>query len=238
MGMYRRKPTLAELYDELPTLFAGMALPVGLDSSVMRGMILQELGELQTVFPRAADAAAYITIWSAAHLDAWQRMLNALAAEYDPIHNYDRTDTETETVAGSGTEQRSRSDTEKIRDSQNSSFSGSSQASGSDTTSEGRQGFNSSTYAPADQTVVQHGAGNDSRSATTTAGTQQRETGGQESVKRGETETRSRTLRSAGNIGMTTNQMMIEAEISMRSKWTLYGIICEAFKRDFCVEVW
>lgn len=237
-GFYTAKPTLNELYADDPLLFNGLALPVGMDSTVARSIILQELGELQTIFPRAADCRAYIPIWCAANAEAWQRMYDALTADYNPIHNYDRTDTETETVAGTGSETNTTGEQETIVDTQNSSFTGSTQAGGQDTTTRNRQGYNSAAFVPADQDVVALGAKNDSSSATTGSGTQSRGADRNESRERSSAESRTRTLTSAGNIGVTTNQQMIEAEVSMRSRWTLYGIICEAFKRDLCVEVW
>ena len=277
-GFYTAKPTLNELYTEDPLLFNGLALPAGMDDTTARSVILQELGELQTVFPRAADCRAYIPIWCAANSEAWQRMYDALTADYNPIHNYDRTDTETETAAGgtsetesstsadnetrsttgTGSENYKRGEKETITDTQNSSFTGSTQAGGQDTTTRSRQGFNSATFVPADQDVVALGSNNNSTSATTGSGTQLRGTEQNDEHKRTNVESgtrtnkndssksrtqssadsRNRTLHSSGNIGVTTSQQMIESELTLRKAWTMYGIICEAFKRDFCVGVW
>lgn len=41
-----------------------------------------------------------------------------------------------------------------------------------------------------------------------------------------------------GNIGVTTNQQMIESEISLRTKYDIYDIIIEEFKREFCILVY
>lgn len=238
MGFYKPRPTLAELYDEDSTIFSGLLLPSTLQLSILRSIILQELGDLDTVFLAAEDIKAYLPMWSAARLDSWQRMLDALSAEYNPIHNYDRTDTETENVTGSGTETSSGSDKESSNDTQNSSFTGTTQAGGQDTVTRNVQGYNSSAFVPSDQDVTALGNKQDSTSATTGAGTQNRESSRSEDRSRTDTEVRSRILNSAGNIGVTTSQQMITAEVEMRQKWTVYGIICEAFKRDLCVGVW
>jgi len=238
MGFYKPRPTLAELYDEDNTIFSGLLLPPTLQLSILRPIILQELGDLDTVFTAAEDIKAYLPMWSAARLDSWQRMLDALSAEYNPIHNYDRTDTETENVTGSGTETSSGSDKESSNDTQNSSFTGTTQAGGRDTVTRNVQGYNSSAFVPSDQDVTALGNKQDSSSATTGAGTQNRESSRNEDRSRTDTEIRSRTLNSAGNIGVTTSQQMITAEVEMRQKWTVYGIICEAFKHDLCVGVW
>lgn len=206
MGFYTAKPTLAEMLEDNPDLLAGLSIPSELDGAVLAGLISVELGDLQTIFYGADRLAAYLPIWSAAQIDAWSRMYMALSAEYNPLHNYDRTDVETEESSGTAA----------------STFAGATQASGSDTVVRARQGFNSEDYAPSDKDTTTLGTGNESTSATTASNTAGRE----------------RTLNSSGNIGVTTNQQMIEAEMAMRNKWTVYGIIVEAFKRDLCVEVW
>lgn len=238
MGFYKPRPTLAELYNEDSTIFSGLLLPPTLQLPILRSIILQELGDLETVFTAAEDIKAYLPMWSAARLNSWQRVLDALSADYNPIHNYDRTDTETENVTGSGTETSSGSDKESSTDTQNSSFTGTTQAGGQDTVTRNVQGYNSSAFVPSDQDVTALGNKQDSSSATTGAGTQNRESSRSEDRSRTDTEIRSRTLNSAGNIGVTTSQQMITAEVEMRQKWTVYGIICEAFKHDLCVGVW
>lgn len=278
MGMYRPRPTINIMYAELPTLFTGLSLPTGLDATTMRELILTELGDLQTICSTAATFAAYLTYWSAAQLPAWTRMSAALAEDYDPLHNYDRTDTETEAVSGSGTESRtgSQSDTRETArsrqqsatvsaadhraeiDTSSSQFTGRTAGSGSDTTTQERQGFNGGTYVPSDQETMTLGTAQDSASATvgsgqTSADASRSETSSQqqaegvsdrgnlaksESVDRTDSQQRSKTLHSAGNIGVTTSQQMLEAEIELRSRWTIYGVILEAFRRALCVGVW
>ncbi len=45
-------------------------------------------------------------------------------------------------------------------------------------------------------------------------------------------------IRAHGNIGVTTNQTMIRAEIEMRTKYNLYEIIVNDFVNKFCVGVY
>lgn len=222
MGFYKKKATLNELLEDSPTLLTALQLPTGIDASTLSPIITKELGELDTIFDDAASAAVYLAVWSDAHLLAWTRMLAALTAEYNPISNYDRTDTESESVGRERSDSRNSSGT--------SSFAGTTGNSGNDVVKSDRQGFNSADYSPVEKVTTEHGVSQSSASATTT--------GGSESGSGSESETRAKTLRSSGNIGVTTNQQMIEAEIAMRSKWTIYGIIVEDFKRELCVGVW
>lgn len=41
-----------------------------------------------------------------------------------------------------------------------------------------------------------------------------------------------------GNIGVTTNQDMINQELEMRQKSTIYQIIVDSFKQNFCIMVY
>jgi hypothetical protein len=222
MGFYKAKKTLAALIEERPALLGALVLPAGIDATTLNPIIEKELGELDTIFDDADSAAVYLAVWSDAHLIAWTRMLAALTAEYNPISNYDRTDTESESVGRERSDSRESSGT--------SSFAGTTGNSGNDVVKSDRQGFNSAEYSPVDKVTTEHGLSQQSASATTTQGS--------ESGSGNESETRAKTLRSSGNIGVTTNQQMIEAEIAMRSKWTIYGIIVEDFKRELCVGVW
>lgn len=45
-------------------------------------------------------------------------------------------------------------------------------------------------------------------------------------------------IRAHGNIGVTTNQQMIEAEIAMRHNHNLYNIIIDDFINKFCLGVY
>ena len=44
--------------------------------------------------------------------------------------------------------------------------------------------------------------------------------------------------RRSGNIGVTTSQQMIEAEMALRAKHNMYQIISDSFKRHFCIMVY
>lgn len=204
-GFYKSRPTLQQLADDMPTLFSEMQLPEGLELSTMTSLILLECGELDTVATTADVLAAYLPVWSASHLPAWSRMKDALEEEYNPIHNYDRTETETEAAHSRG----------------GSTFSGSTKQTGSDTQTNAIQGYNSTSYEPSEQVTRVPDLTNKSNSATQSTGA----------------EDRSRTLHAAGNIGVTSSQDMLTQEVELRSRWTIYGIILEAFRTEICVGV-
>lgn len=205
-GFYSPRPTLAELYEEDPDLFEDLVLPEELDAGVLQVMILDQFGDLDTIAHTTTALRRFLAAWSSARVAAWRRQLQALNAEYNPIHNYDRTETETEAAHSRG----------------GSTFSGSTKQTGSDTQTNAIQGYNSTSYEPSEQVTRVPDLTNKSNSATQSTGA----------------EDRSRTLHAAGNIGVTTSQQMITAELEMRDRWTVYGVVLEAFRRDICVGVW
>lgn len=220
--LYNKRPTLAKMYAENDAILDGLNLPESLSLSDMKSLLLMECGELETVCADDEALALYLPVWSRLHVEAWERIEAVLAAEYNPIHNYDRTDTETETTE----------DSETGTGSENSTGTGSSTetASGTNTREMLRQGFNSSDYVPSDKEIQSPATSN---SGTTSSGLTR-----QLSDSRSREGERVRELHSSGNIGVTTAQQMIEAELAMRNKWTLAGVILQAFKSEICVGVW
>ena len=92
----------------------------------------------------------------------------------------------------------------------------------SDTTIDSIKGFNSSNWAEHD------------KSASTGSSTE-RETSNNTTA---EDETTTRSRREYGNIGVTTSQQMLEAEVELRTKYNIYEIITREFIERYCVMVY
>ena len=45
-------------------------------------------------------------------------------------------------------------------------------------------------------------------------------------------------MKQKGNIGVTTNQEMIEAEIKLRTQFDIFRIITQEFEREFLLQVY
>ena len=103
MGLYKAKPTLSELYAQDPTLFSEITLPTPLNAAYFRNLLLVECGPLETIYDNVATLKLVLTPWSKARSSAWTKIVSALTATYNPIHNYDRSDTESISVTTSGT---------------------------------------------------------------------------------------------------------------------------------------
>lgn len=92
----------------------------------------------------------------------------------------------------------------------------------SDTTIDSIKGFNSSNWAEHDKSA-------------STGSSSERETRNNTTA---EDETITRSRREYGNIGVTTSQQMLEAEVELRTKYNIYEIITREFIERYCLMVY
>lgn len=126
--------SLAALYNWDQTIFDNLALPQNVSKEVVVYNTLYETQELECTIPDPDRLKEAIGNWSSTMLYSWTKLQATLNLDYDPIANYDRT--ETETISHEET--------------------GSDTSSGGDTTNGYTAGFNDAgTYAnvPASKTV-------------------------------------------------------------------------------------
>lgn len=79
------------LYRMNPNLFSEMNLPTGVDETILQNEIMEECAELEILFPDPAFMQKSLGWWTTSRSQAWQKMAEALAAEYNPIWNKDGT---------------------------------------------------------------------------------------------------------------------------------------------------
>lgn len=84
-------------------LFEDMVVPETIDKEKLVDNIVEECAELELLFPSALTMKAILPRWSARRLPVWNRISEALTAEYNLLHNYDRTETWTDSREGSRT---------------------------------------------------------------------------------------------------------------------------------------
>lgn len=92
-GMYQ--------YDD--TLFDDMYIPTQLDRQTLVDNILLECNEMQILYTNWSFLKSAIDAWSKKSLPSWQKIANTLALEYNPIENYDRMESWTDTARHTGT---------------------------------------------------------------------------------------------------------------------------------------
>ena len=195
-------------YDD--NLFMNLRLPDGVDKTTFTNTLLLDYGMLGLVYPNfefMRDTA--IPAWC----DKWQESLrqswNALHADYNPIENYDRHEHWTDSPDITRSE--SGNNESNITGSEKSNVYGDVSA------------YNSSDYQTQDRTR--------SDSSNVSNGKNQYSSSNRES---GVT---THDGRIRGNIGVTSNQNMIEQELKLR-KQSFYGYASTLFMQDLLRGEW
>ena len=80
------------MYTYKPTLFDGVKLPDGMDKDVLVSQLTAQLAELELLYNDPDIMQQLITAWAAASLPNWEKLWQAMTDDYNPLHNYDRTE--------------------------------------------------------------------------------------------------------------------------------------------------
>lgn len=221
--------TLWGMYQYDNTLLETFTLPDGMDTILMRSLILERSGDLYPYYQVPDQLKTNINNWFTRKSPNIARMYAALTAEYNPIENYDRYEEWTDTPDLTHETQESGQDKQSATAGQGSVT----QNSGTDTITDTVSAYNSSTYQPDSKAQTEHGL----KQTVTRNGT---DTGTTEYGKK-TTETNTGNTKHDGhlhgNIGVTTNQQMIEAELELR-KYDLYETIAGWFEDEFIVQIY
>lgn len=175
----------------------------------------------------------------------WERLYNTLNLEYNPISNYDMTETETVSDTGENTKQQTTTDTATESRSDTSESEASNNTTNTNTlngTQTGKKtGFNSGSFVDDTQQLnnqTESGATNN----TSTAETSSSKTGSLNSTNTiNGTDTTSknieRELNRSGNIGVTTSQQMIESERNLYL-WKFFDVVFADIDKILTLKVY
>ena len=245
------------LYNYDNTIFDLLTIPESLDKTTLIKSICAELADMELLYPNPEVMKDLIGVWSAGCQYEWNKLYESMQFEYNPLDNYDRTETRTLTSQGSGSGTDGGSDSSSRTLTSQGSGSGTDGGSDSLSTSKQHSGqeqdtgkvtaFNSATLADKNQSTGTSSA-TDTETASTQYGKTKQETfsksdSEQNTMQYGKTKqesfnkTDSETIRAHGNIGVTTTMQMIREQRDI-VKFNLYDIITEEFKLRFCVLVY
>ena len=92
MPILRSTLSIAGLYDYDNTIFDGLSMPEGYEDlkSLVVTQILTECSELEILYPNPDFMKVMILAWCQKNLPYWQRYLDLLSEEYDPLNNYSK----------------------------------------------------------------------------------------------------------------------------------------------------
>lgn len=92
--------TLIGLYKYNHAVFQNLSLPAAVDEETFIDSLLMEYGECPLIYPNYDYMVLAIGAWCRKWYANIERIATALSATYNPIHNYDRTETWTENETG------------------------------------------------------------------------------------------------------------------------------------------
>lgn len=223
-------------YDD-KSLFDLLTLPEGIDKDTLTGNIFIRSGEFEVMYPDAEFMRDAIGIWSRKWSRTFERWINALSIDYEPLNNYDRTEewTTTEEIEDAGEHSETISGTNSETVSGTTSDSGS--VSGSSTVNDSVSAYNNNTLVPDKQSTST--SSSNTSAQTTLSNTRSGTDSNTRSGTDGNTRDRSETRRghAYGNIGVTTSQQMLQAELDL-ALWNLYDHISDLFTQEFCIPVY
>lgn len=214
--------SLLGLYNWDSSILDGLAVPAGVDRTVVIHNLLRECAELEILYPQPETLKFFVGEWSKERLPVWERLAATLKFEYDPISNYDRREEWTD----EGTEERG----EQSRGRGSGNRNGSSSSSSSGESSSQTAGFNSST-----SNVPDKRQDNSEESSAESSEASSAESSGETQSSASRTATR--RGRAYGNIGVTTTQQMIEQERNT-SLFDIDHVIIDDFKKTFCLMIY
>lgn len=206
--------SILALYNMDDSIFDNMQLPSGVNKQTIIDGIMMDCMELEILYPDADSIKTLIGIWSRREIDTWQRIYNASIAEYNPIENYDRHQTDTREETHSG----------------NDVTTGNSTETGSGNLSDDKlhkySAFDSGSLTP--QTEDMQSSTSSNTQTQTVSNT----------FAHGEKIGERFTSHIHGNIGVTTSQQMLESELAVSPKLNIINYIVNSFKTRFCILVY
>lgn len=236
--------------DYLPSLLDGVIVPAPLDADKLRSEIIMQCGLLTPLYSEPETMKSLIAHWFGSRTWNIEHLIKVIQAEYSPIENVDRYDSTTTSSVSSESESSSESNT-STRDLAAASGRdrGNDRSRSEDRLKAGNMegevsAFNASAYQPStnadtsesesildSETIRESESYSDSESENISGG---KTSSGDR--HRGEVTTFSQHLH--GNIGITTNQQMINQELELLAAFNVYKWITFQLRSELFLEIY
>lgn len=217
-----------------PTLMSGVSLPDGMNAETFKTLLMSRMGPQYPRIQVPPMLKILIGNWFQMRQKDFEMMWEAYSAEYNPIENYDRKEDRTENLTHSGKD----TDTDTLGTSVTLKRTGTETdaTNGEDASSLSVSAYDSADYQPRERNVRTPNL----TSTRTPDLTDVSKNSGEDIHKReyGHVEDTTETIRAHGNIGVTTNQQMVEAELNLRAQWNVYDIIMRLFEDEFLCRLY
>lgn len=222
--------TLWGMYQYNKNLFSGLHLPQGINHDALINRIMRRSGDLYPYHQVPKQLEENIKYWSLERMVEWERMLSALYADYNPIENYDRTESRKRNTESESTGKDNATSRESETGNESTNESGSN--NGSDVLKV--SAYNDTDFANREQNISENGSHSEAERALERNNSVENNRNSEETQTHKETE----EVRTHGNIGVTTSQQMIESEMELRIKYPFYNLLAREFEHEFLVEIY
>ena len=210
-------------------LFSGVTLPEGIDLDTLKSNILLKGADFEVLYADPFFMKDVFSLISKKWYRTFEKWVDALAIEYAPLENYDRNEDYTDVTDKNIS-------TLASRDNGNTrTFNNTDERTADLTTTSNEEvsAYDSSTYQPSKKTTVEED-GTDTMMHT---GTVEDEFGEISSGSEEEDNTFTHSGRIHGNVGVTTSQQMLEAELKI-AEWNLYEHITDVFLSETVIPIY
>ena len=170
--------------------------PFNIQSSDLYMMWVLKYSSFKYISDEFDEIKSYVDILSKIYSDRFTKSVSVLLSEYNPIENYNSTETESMEIKG-----------------ENSTTSEISTATTGETTTN-TTGETTETLSPYDSENFNNNSKNNSSGATTENSSSSDNSSN--TMSGSSSQTNARTLKRSGNIGVTTSQQMIQSELDLR----------------------
>lgn len=215
-------------------LFTNLSVPSGIDKDKLVKTILMNGAEFEVLYPDADFFKFLIGPWSDKWMHTMTRWKNALAIEYNPLENYDRMEEWTDISNERNSDNRTASDSTTENRTDNKTTAALSSSTGSGNTEDKKAAYDSATYQNYQKSDTSSSGSNTSNGVESSESKQDGTLSHSESSNSMNNAENLREGRAHGNIGVTTSQQMLEAELDV-ARFNLYDEISYLFLSEFCI---
>lgn len=211
------------------SVFDLLTLPDGIDRDTCIDNIILECGEFEVLYSDPFFMRAAVGTWSSKHYRTFEKWINALNIEYDPLENYDRIENWTD----SGTEN---SNNKFIDDTNTKSSSATNSHGKSDqngNTEDLVSAYDASTYQESEKHVIDTDENHEDHIGTTS--TIENDAIQTNEFHKGDKNEHSGRIH--GNIGVTTSQQMLQSELDI-ARFNIIQEITNLFMVELCIMVY
>ena len=206
-------------------LFINLTFPEGIDRDLVKNNILMRGGEFEVLYSDPLFMQSAINVWSNKWYRTFKKWIEALAIDYNPLENYDRFEDSTDNSTGKDIHTGSGN----IKNT--NTLNSETKEDGYGTSELKVSAFDSGSYQNKELTENEYGNESDFKSD----GSSNTDT--TESRQIDTDHTNKHTSRIHGNIGVTTSQQMLAAQIDI-SRFNLVENITDIFLREFTIPIY